>query len=86
MAWGLEPPPCGFIDLEVIGVWSSRKVKMDVQAVFPKMRLPKMNSSAKATFIKALKEAVQEKVGVPAPGVSRDGGAWVGNETEWGDK
>ena len=84
MGWGLEPPPCETVELEVLGVWSARKVKMDVQAVFPRVRLPKMNSSAKATFIKALKEAVQKKVGVPATGISRDVVDWDGNETEWG--
>lgn len=84
MGWGVKPPVCRTVELEVLGVWSSRKVKMDVQAVFPISYLPKMNSSAKTTFIKALKEGVMKKMGVPVSGVSRDVVDWDGNQTEWG--
>ena len=84
MGWGLEPPTCETVELEVLGVWSARKVRMDIQAVFPQVRLPKMNSSAKTVFVKALKRAIEKRAGVPVSGLSRDIIDWSGNQSEWG--
>ena len=57
---------------------------MDVQAVFPETPLPKMNSSSKALFIKALKAKALAELEVQITGVSRDIIDWDGNDTEWG--
>ena len=84
MGWGITPLAHGVIHLDVLGVWSSRKVRIDIQAVFPKSRLPKMNDSAKTIFIKALKQAIENEVGVPVNGLARGIIDWDGNQTEWG--
>ena len=57
---------------------------MDIQAVFPETPLPKMNSSSKTLFIKALKAKVLAELGILVTGVSRDIVDWDGNDTEWG--
>lgn len=84
MGWGLEPLAHSVIHLDVLGVWSSRKVRIDIQAVFPKNQLPQMNDSAKTIFIKALKKAIEDKAGVPVSGLARGIIDWDGNQTEWG--
>ena len=57
---------------------------MDIQAVFPETPLPKMHSSSKTLFIKALKAKAVAELGLSITGVSRDIIDWHGPDTEWG--
>ena len=84
MAWSTDPPESGTVDLSILGVRSPRGTRMDIQAVFPETPLPKMNSSSKTLFIKALKAKVLAELGILVTGVSRDIVDWDGADTEWG--
>ena len=84
MAWSTDPPTSETVDLSILGVKSPRGTRMDIQAVFPETPLPKMNSSSKTLFIKALKAKAVAELGLSITGVSRDFVDWNGPDTEWG--
>ena len=84
MAWSTDPPKSETVVLSILGVKSPRGTRMDIQAVFPETPLPKMNSSSKTLFIKALKAKVLAELGILVTGVSRDIVDWDGADTEWG--
>jgi len=84
MVWSTESPESGTVDLEILAVSSPRGTKMEVQAVFPKTPLPQMNSSSKASFLRALRTKADEVAGQPVTGISRDIIDWEGTETDLG--
>ena len=76
LAWGGEPPNCGSADIEVMGVWSSRRTFFTAHAVLPKSPLPLMNKSARALFVKAARKTLAEQIGVVVNGMAPDIVEW----------
>jgi len=56
----------------MLGVWSPRKSRFTVHAIFPREPLPPMNSSARSQFIRAARDATMALLGVSVEGVSQD--------------
>ena len=56
----------------MLGVWSPRKSRFTVHAIFPQETLPPMNSSARSQFIRAARDATMALLGVSVEGVSQD--------------
>lgn len=71
-AWDGKPPHCREVDVEILGVWSPRRTHFTVHAVLPKETLPKMNSSARTQFIRAVRSALSEQIDLPVHGVTQD--------------
>jgi hypothetical protein len=70
--WGKEPPHCREVTVKMLGVWSPRKTRFTVHAVFPTEQLPPMNNSSRAQFIRAARDATAAQLGVPVEGVAQD--------------
>ena len=78
LAWGGHPPQCGSADVEVLGVWSPRRTSYTVHAVLPIERLPHMNKSSRALFVRSAKKTLAEQIGVSVSGLSPDIVEWSG--------
>ena len=70
--WSTTPPHCRELACEVLGVWSSRKVRFNVHAVLPSEPLPPMNRSSRPVFIRAMRQALADKLGVKIEGCNAD--------------
>ena len=80
--WSIAPPHCRELSCDVLGVWSSRKVKFNVHAVLPSEPLPPMNRSSRPLFTKAVRQAVADKLGVNVDGCNSDVIDWEGSDAE----
>ena len=80
--WGKEPPHCREVEVEMLGVWSPRKSRFTVHAIFPREPLPPMNSSARSQFIRAARDATAALLGVNVEGVSQDIVDWEGADAD----
>ena len=76
LAWGGQPPKCGSADIEVLGVWSSRRTYFSVHAVLPQEPLPPMNKSARSQFVKAARKTLAEQIEVNVQGLTPDIVEW----------
>ena len=80
--WSTDPPHCREVICDVLGVWSSRRVKFIVHAVLPNETLPPMNRSGRYLFVKAIREAMADELGVGIDGCNADVIDWEGSDAE----
>ena len=80
--WSTDPPHCREVACDVLGVWSSRRVKFIVHAVLPNETLPPMNRSSRYLFVKAIREAMADELGVGIDGCNADVIDWEGSDAE----
>ena len=76
LAWGGHPPKCGSADIEVLGVWSSRRTSFSVHAVLPQEPLPPMNKSSQSQFVKAARKTLAGQIEVNVRGLTPDIVEW----------
>jgi len=80
--WSTDPPHCREVACDVLGVWSSRRVKFIVHAVLPNETLPPMNRPSRSLFVKAIKQAMADELGVGVDGCNTDVIDWEGSDAE----
>ena len=80
--WSTDPPHCREVACDVLGVWSSRRVKFMVHAELPNETWPPMTRSSRYLFVKAIREAMADELGVGIDGCNADVIDWEGSDAE----
>ena len=80
--WSTDPPHCREMSCDVLGVWSSRRVRFVVHAVLPNETLPPMNRSSRPLFAKAIRQAMADELGAGIDGCNTDVIDWEGSDAE----
>ena len=80
LQWSTNPPHCREMACDVLGVWSTRRVRFSVHAVLPCEPLPPMNRTSRPLFVKAVKQALVDKLAVGVDGCNMEITDWEGSD------